>query len=151
GARYVNCLTGISLGIGLFVVLNQLQIPYYLFYPRTTQTILISSSYDYYLFLVSSISVPWTFARYRRQISKPVSLGIVAVWAASFVLAIINEPFAAIILYVIVICSVTLGVFRSDARRVALNEILPSAIALLALVELSSISYWIHAALNPHS
>ena len=151
GERYANWATGIGLGIGLFVVLNQLQIPYYLFYSRTTQTILISSSYDYYLFLVSTISVPWTFTLYRKQISVPVSLGTLAVWAISLILAIFNEPFAATILYVTVICSATLGVFRSGARRRALGEILPSAVALFALVEWSSICYWFDAAVNTHS
>jgi hypothetical protein len=149
--RYANWVTGISLAIGLLVVLNQLQIPYYLYYPRTTQTILISPSYDYYLFLVSSISVPFTFALYRKRISVPVSVGTLAVWAVSSVLAIINEPFAAAILYVTVICAATLGVFRSDARRHALREILPSAFTLFVLVEWSSICYWVDAAVNPHS
>ena len=151
GARYLSWLTGIGLGIGLFVVLNELQIPYYLFYPRTTQTILISSSYDYYLFLVSSISVPWTVTLYRKRISVPVSVGTLAVWVISVVLATINEPFAGVILYVTVICSTVLGVFRSVARRHVLREVLPSAVILFALVEWSSICYWIVAAVKPHS
>ena len=149
--RYGNWVTGISLGLGLFVVLNQLQIPYYLFYPRTTQTILISSSYDYYLFLASSISVPWSFTLYRKRISASVSLGALAVWAISSVLAVFNEPFAATILYVTVICSTTLGVFSSGARRRAVSEVLPSAVILFALVEWSSVCYWFYAAVHPHS
>jgi hypothetical protein len=150
-ARYANWVTGISLGLGLFVVLNQLQIPYYLFYPRTTQTILISAPYDYYLFLISSISVPWTFARFWKKISPLVSLGTLAVWAISLVLAIINEPFAATILYASVIGSAVLGVFRSEARRQALREVLPSAVVLFVLVEWSSVCYWLVAAVSPHS
>jgi hypothetical protein len=149
-ARYANWVTGISLGIGLFVVLNQLQIPYYLFYLRTTQTILISSTYDYYLFLASSICVPWTFALYRRLLSISVSLGTVAVWVISFVLAIINEPFAVTILYAIVICANVWRVFRSNARRYTLTEILSSALVIFALVEWSSICYWVIAGINPH-
>jgi hypothetical protein len=148
-ARYANWVTGISLGIGLLVVLNHLQIPYYLFYLRTTQTILISSTYDYYLFLASSICVPWTFALYRRLLSISVSLGTVAVWLISFVLAIINEPFAVTILYAIVICANVWRVFRSNARRYTLTEILSSALAIFAIVEWSSICYWVIAGINP--
>jgi len=150
GVRYANWVTGFSLGIGLLVVLNQLQIPYYLFYPRTTQTILVSSSYDYYLFLVSSVSVPLTYAFYRRRLSVPVSPGILFVWAIAVVLALINEPFAGMILYATVICAAILGVFRSDARRSVVREILPSALTVFALVEWSSFFYWLVAAVNPH-
>ena len=138
------------MGIGLLVVLNQLQIPYYLFYPRTTQTVLISSIYDYYVFLVSSISVPWTFAYYRKRSSLSVSLGMLFVWVVSFVLAIINVPFAVTILYVTVICTAVLNVFRSNTRRATAREILPSALTIFVLVEWSAICYWIVAAINPH-
>jgi len=149
--RYANWVTGISLGIGLMVVLNQLQIPYYLFYPRTTQTILISSNYDYYIFLLSSISVPWAILSYRRRFARPVSLGIVSIWAISLVLAVMNEPSALAILYAIVICAAILAVFRSDARRYALAQILLSALTIFVLVEWSSICFWIQAAVDPRS
>ena len=147
---YASWVTGIGLGIGLLVVLNQLQIPYYLYYPRTTQTALISSSYDYYLFLLSAISVPWTVASFRRRISISFSLGTLSVWGVSFVLAIINEPFAVAIVYATVLGAAVLRVFRSDARRRTLTEILPSALAILVLVESASLCYWMVAAVNPH-
>jgi len=151
GERYVSWLTGIGLGIGLLVVLNQLQVPYYLFYPRTTQTILISSSYDYYLFLVTSFSIPLAFARDRKRFSLAVSLGTVAVWAISFVLAIINEPYAVLILYATVIDAAVLTVFRSGSRRTTLGGMLMSTLTIFSLVEWSSICYWLAVGINPHS
>jgi hypothetical protein len=143
--------TGISLGIGLLVLLNQLQIPYYLYYPRTTQTILISASYDYYVFLISTISVPWTFALSWKRISTPVSIGTLAVWAVSIALAILNQPIAIPILYAVVIGAAALNVLRSEARRIALTEILPSTLSIFALVEWPALFYWISAALNPQT
>ena len=149
-ARYANWVTGISVGLGLLVVLNQLRIPYYLFYPRTTQTILISPTYDYYLFVVSTVCVPWTLALHKKLLSISVSIGTLAVWAISFALAIINEPFAVTILYATVICATVLRVFRSETRKASLTEILPSALAIFVLVEWASLSYWVVAAFNPH-
>jgi len=149
GVRYAAWAIGISLGIGLLVVLNGLRIPYYLFYPRTTQTILTSSTYDYYLFLVSTISVPWILSFYKSRLSLPVLLGTISVWAVSFALSVI-EPFAVTILYAVVVCTVVLAVFRSDTRRGTLREILPSTITTFVLVEWASICFWIAAAINPH-
>lgn len=150
GEKYASWVVGISLGIGFLVVLNQLRIPYYLFYPRTTQTVLISPLYDYYVFLVSTISVPWSIALFRGRISLPVCVGTISVWAISFILAIVNEPFAASIVYVIALCASVLVVFRSDGRRDKLMEILPSALTTLVLVEWASICFFVAAAINPH-
>ena len=143
-------LTGISLGIGLLVFLNQLQIPYYLYYPRTTQTILISYSYDYYIFLSSTVSVPLTFALSWRKFTTPVSVVMVSVWGIAGALAILNPAVAIPILYAVAVCAAVLGVLRSEARRTAIMEILPSALVVLVLVECSSLFYFVAAALNPH-
>jgi hypothetical protein len=144
-------LAGISLGIGLLVLLNQLQIPYYLYYPRTTQTILISASYDYYLFLISTISVPWTFVLSWRRNSIPVSIATLAVWAIALVQAIFDQPTGVPILYAVVIWATALSMLRSEGRRIALTEILPSTLSIFALVEWASLFYWISAALNPQA
>ena len=148
--KYANWVTGVGLGLGLLVVLNRLQIPYYLLYPRTTQTTLISSSYDYYLFLAASFSVPWTFARYLNR-KSPIAFGAIAAWAISLALAIVNEPFATVILYATVICAAAFRLFRSNVRNEMLREILPPALTIIALVESSSIFYWIHAAVEPYN
>jgi hypothetical protein len=149
--KLLHWLTGISLGIGLLVLLNQLQIPFYLYYPRTTQTMLISETYDYYLFLISTISLPWTFAVSWKRFSTPVSMGTIAVWAVSIALAILNQPAAVPILYAATICAAALNVLRSEGRRVAITEILPSTFAIFVLVEWSSLFYWVSAALNPQA
>jgi hypothetical protein len=148
--KLLHWLTGISLGIGLLVLLNQLQVPYYLYYPRTTQTMLISYSYDYYIFLISTITVPLTFAFSWRKFSTPASMGLISVWVAAFALAILNQAVAISILYAVVICASALGVLGSDGRRVAVTEILPSALVVFVLVEWSSLFYFVAAALNPH-
>lgn len=149
GARYAGWAIGISLGIGLLVVLNELRIPYYLFYPRTTQTILTSSTYDYYFFLISTISVPWILSFYRSRLSSTALLGTVSVWAVSFALSIV-EPFLVTVLYATVLCAVVLAVFRSDSRRGTLKDMLPSALTTFVLVEWASICFWMAAAINPH-
>jgi len=148
--RFANWVTGISLAMGALVVLNQLQIPYFLFYSRTTEAILISSFYDYCFFLISSLSLPFTFWVRRKQLSVLVSIGMLSVWAVSLALAIMQEPFAATILFVTVISSAALEVFRSTGRGSTLREILPSILAVLMLVEWSSICYWLDVSLNPH-
>ena len=149
--KLCHWVAGISLGIGLLVLLNQLQIPYYLYYPRTTQTFLISTSYDYYLFLISTISVPWAFALSWKRLSIPVSIGTLAVWAVSIVLAILNQPVAIPILYAAVICAAALNVLRTESRRVAVREVLPSTLTILVIVEWPSLFYWVNAALNPQA
>jgi hypothetical protein len=149
--KLLHWLIGISLSIGLLVLLNQLQIPYYLYYPRTTQTILISPSYDYYLFLISTISLPWTFAASWKRFSTPVSIGTVAVWTVSIALAILNQPAAVPILYAAMICAAALNVLRSESRRVAITEILSSTLSIFVLVEWASLFYWVSAALNPQA
>ncbi len=142
---------GISLGIGLLVLLNQLQIPYYLLYPRTTQTILISNPYDFFLFLISSVSVPWTFAVDWKRFSTSVSIGILVLWGVSIALAILSHPLGVPILYAVVICAAALNVLGSESRRVVITEILPSALSIFVLVEWASLFYWVAAAVNPQA
>jgi hypothetical protein len=151
GVKLCHWVTGFSVGIGLLVLLNELHVPYYLYYPRTTQTMLISNSYDYYLFLISTISVPWTFAFSWKRFSTPVSIGTVSVWGVSTALTFLNQPVAIPILYASMICTAALNLLRSETRRIALAEILPSTLSILVLVEWPSLIYWISAALNPQT
>ena len=149
--KLCHWVTGISLGIGLLVLLNQLKIPYYLYYPRTTQTMLVSTSYDYYLFLISTISVPWTFALSWKHSSTPLSMGTLLAWAISTALAFFGQPAAIPILYAVVICAAALTARRSETPRMTITETLPSAFSILALVEWPSLFYWVAAALNPQA
>lgn len=149
--KLLHWATGASLGIGLLVLLNLLQIPYYLLYPRTTGTILISNSYDYYTFLISTLSVPWTFVASRRKSSKPVSIGMFSIWAVAFVLATLNQTSAVVILYATVICAAALNVLRADTRRTVITEILTPTLSIFALVEWSCLFYYVVSAFNPHA
>jgi hypothetical protein len=142
---------GVSLGMGLLVVLNFLQIPYYLLYPRTTLTVFISESYDYYAFLLSTLCVPWMFVASRRKFSTPVSVGVIAVWAVSFVLSVLNEWFAVVVLYAAVIFAFVFTVAQADTRRTVIKETLQSTLAIFALVEWSSLFYYVAAAFNPQA
>ncbi|MGA8904649.1 MAG: hypothetical protein WB661_06540, partial [Candidatus Bathyarchaeia archaeon] len=149
--KLLHWAMGVSLGMGLLVLLNHLQIPYYLYYPRTTQAMLISDSYDYYVFLVSAVSVPCTLALSWKRFSTAFSIGTLSVWGVSTALAVFNQPVAIPILYASIICTAALNVLRSETRRIALAEIFPSALSILILVEWPSLIYWISAALDPQT
>ena len=147
--KIIRWLMGISLGIGLLVLLNQFQIPYYLYYPRTTQTALVSDSYDLYIFLITSASVPLTLAFLSRKVSISAKVGFVAVWAVSLALTMTGQPGALAVLYVSVVCAAALNLFSGHLDRSAFAEILPSTLVIFLLVEFSSLFYWPTAALNP--
>jgi hypothetical protein len=149
--KIIRWLLGVSLGIGLLVLLNQFQIPYYLYYPRTTQTVLVSDSYDFYIFLITSASVPLTLAFLSRKISISGKLGLAAVWAVSLALTMTGQPgaFAVFSLYVCVICAAALNLFSGHLERSAFAEIFPSTLVIFLLVEFSALFYWPTAALNP--
>jgi hypothetical protein len=51
-------LAGFALAIGLLVVLRYAHIPFFLYYPRFTDTVLISESLDLLLFVGASLCVP---------------------------------------------------------------------------------------------
>jgi hypothetical protein len=84
---------GIALAIGLLVVLRYAQIPFFLYYPRTTVTVLISESLDMLLFAGASLCVPPSVllalqrGAGRRSVRKAgVTLAaVLAVWLLSLV------------------------------------------------------------------
>jgi hypothetical protein len=147
--RLLHWAMGFSLGLGLLVLLNQLQIPYYLYYPRTTQTVLVSDSYDLYIFLITSASVPLALGFLSRNVSISPKIGLAAVWAVSLALTIMGQPLAIVTLYLSVICAAVLNIFSGHLDRSAFAEILPSTLLIFVLVEFSSLFYWPTAALNP--
>jgi hypothetical protein len=136
--------------MGLLVVLNQLQIPFYLYYPRVTHTVLLSDAYDLYFFLVSSFCVPATFTLLRRKLSRPWLTGAVAIWAVALVLTILGQWYGALLLYATVISAAILSVLKDDWRRHAAAELSTCALAIFVMIETSSLYYWIGASLNPH-
>jgi hypothetical protein len=148
--RLLRCLTGFSLGIGLLVLLNQLRIPFYLYYPLTTHTVLISESYDLYLFLISSVCLPGTIV-VLRKLSKSGSIGILAIWGAALALTVLDLPYGSTILYATIICSAILNVSDASPRRRAASEILTCTLPIFVLIESSPLYYWSGAALNPQT
>ena len=148
-AKLSRGLSGVCLGIGLLVLLNELQIPFYLYYPHVTHTILISESDDLYFFLASSVCVPSTFAILKSKLSRSVLIGILAIWVASLALTILGQSYGATILYATVVFGVVLDVLKADLRRLAFTEVLTPALGIFVLIESSSMYYWISAALNP--
>lgn len=147
-AKILHWVTGISLAVGLLVLLNQLQIPYYLYYPRTTQTVLVSDSYDLYIFLLSSACVPFTLG-FSTETSVATKIGVGAVWAVSLVLTMIGQSPGIVILYVTVICAAGLSILRDDLRRSVISETVASSLTIFVLIEFSCLFYWCVASLNP--
>ena len=142
-------MIGISLGIGLLVVLNQFQIPFYLYYPRTTNTVLFSVSVDLYLFLATSICVPATFALSSRKLSKSGLIGILAIWAVALTLTVLGEPYGAPTLYVTVIFAAVVNLSKFELSESA--DMLAYALIIVLLIEFSTVFYWGEAALYPLS
>ncbi|MGA3406325.1 MAG: hypothetical protein ABSD49_11395 [Candidatus Bathyarchaeia archaeon] len=145
--RALHCITGVSLGIGLLVVLNQLQIPFYLYYPRTTNTVLISPQIDLYLFLATSVCVPCTFAIFSRSVSKSGLAGILAIWVTALSLAFVGEPYGLPTLYVTVIFAAILNTLKAGLDES--TDLLVYALVIGVLIEFAAVFYWVGAGLNP--
>src|SRR5208282_3182445 len=148
---FLRWLTGISLGIGILVLLNQFRIPFYVYYPRTTDTVLISDSYDLYFFLITSACVPGTLAFYSTKLSKSGMIGITMIWLTGLLLTIGQQPYAIPTLYVTVMYTAVLNVSKTKLRKSAAAEILLCTLAIFVLIEYSTLYYWIGSALNPQT
>jgi len=144
-------LTGISLGIGILVLLNQFQIPFYLYYPRTTNTVLISNSYDLYVFLISTACVPCTLAFSTTRPSRSGMIGIIMIWVAGVLLTLVQQPYAVGTLYVTVTYAAALNVSKTTLPKLSAAEVILPILAIFALIEYSTLYYWICSALNPQT
>jgi hypothetical protein len=131
------------------VFLSKLKIPYYLYYPRTTQPVLTSVLLDLYFFIVSTVCVPIIVMFYSRKFSRLETVGILAVWVAALILAMLGQPYAVPALYATVVLVAILNVLKSESRRFAAASFLLYTLAFLALIEFAALCYWAGAALNP--
>jgi len=151
--KVLPCLIGISLGMGLLVLLNQLQIPYYLYYPKATGTVLISVNYDLYVFLLSGLSVPFAVFFPARKFPITVKASVGVIWAVSLGLVILGQQFAVPILYATVIGAAAFKGRGRDVidepRRLAATDILLPALAIITLIESSCLVYFLVASINP--
>jgi hypothetical protein len=150
-AKLSRCISGVSLGIGLLVLLNSLKIPFYLYYPHVTQTILTSATYDLYFFLASSVSVPCTLVLNKSKLSRSGLFGILTMWAAALTLTVLGVRYAVVILYATVAFGVISSVSKSELRGLAVGDVLVPALSIFVLIESSPLYYWVGAALNPHA
>lgn len=152
-ARLLRYLSGVSLAIGILVLLNQLRIPFYLYYPRTTHTVLTSETIDRFLFLISSLCVPITIASFTQKLSRRVEIEVVAIWVAAGTLTIVAPLYGAPILYAALIVGTILSILRTEeplrTRRTA--DVIQGTLAALLLIEFSASYYWITSSLNPQN
>lgn len=149
-ARLLRWLTGVSLGMGLLVVLNQLQIPFYLYYPRTTHTVLISASFDLYVFLISSMCVPSTLVLFSRKLTRSGLIMILAIWTIALTLALLQQPYGIGIIYITVAYAAVVNMWKADTPAgSAVAEVLIGTFAILVLIEFTTLYYWAASSINP--
>ena len=153
----ISYLIGVSISLGLLVLLRQARIPFFLYYPHTTDTVLISDSVDPYLFLAASLCVPGAILASRNDWKEKIPGDLVvisAVWAVAVILfAPINLSYAIPIAYVAVIMlALTLSAKQAEVgRRKTIAYIFVGAMTVLAMIECASIYYWVTSALSPRA
>jgi hypothetical protein len=148
-ARALRWLIGLSLGIGLLVVVNELRIPFFLYYPRTTTTVLISELFDVYFFVATTACVPLALFLSRRSLSKSGMLGIVAIWIAGLMLLVGRQAYGVPTLYATVAFTAVLNLTSAEDRRAATVELSVCTLTILVLIESAALYYWAVSALNP--
>ena len=154
--KILHWLAGLGLSIGFLVVLRQLQIPYFLYYPRTADTVLISGSFDLYFFVATSLCVPGLlvcFIRFQgRQVTKQllVLAADSALWLAA-ILFISYSKYAVLLLYFSVFASLVISISRTSERSTIIAYMLTGVLTVLALVEFPPIYYWASSSANPYA
>jgi hypothetical protein len=156
-------LAGVSVAIGILVVLRYAQIPFFMYYPRTTNTVLVSESVDMLLFVGASLCVPLSLLLFalqpgtrRRAVRNAgvILVVVLAVWLSSFVFMsrspslTVETLFASTVSVAIVDVSASDSVYGLEWRR-AVSEMLVPLMTIFALIEFSPIYYWILSAINP--
>jgi hypothetical protein len=158
--KYFNALswlTGISVAIGLLVLLNQIQVPFFLYYPNVTATVLISGVLDRYIFLITSLCVPITLLVARdtwRNKFRSVVFGIWVLWLGGAILLPIMFSYGISFIYLaIVILALARFKGHSDAheRSEEAAYFLLGATSIIALIECASVFYWVVAAFSPQA
>jgi hypothetical protein len=161
--RATVALAGLALVMGFLVVLRYSRIPFFVYYPRFTDTVLVSESLDMLLFVGASLCVPLSILvfslqageRRRSRGDAGVALAVVlAVWLLSLVFMSRSPSLAVLTLLLsagsvaIVDVSISDQVYGLERRR-AVSEMLVPMMAIFALIEFSPIYYWIFSSVNP--
>jgi hypothetical protein len=149
--------------MGLLVVLRYSRIPFFVYYPRFTDTVLVSESLDMLLFVGASLCVPLSVlvfalqpgARRRALRNGGVILVVVlAVWLLSLVFMSRSPSLAVLTLFASTVSVAIVDVSASDSVyglewRLAVSEMLVPLMTIFALIEFSPIYYWILSAISP--
>ena len=142
--------------IGLLVLLHQTQIPFFLYYPNTTDTILISEPLDRYIFLITSLCVPGTLVvrdTWRGR-ARSIVFAIWALWLAGVILLPIISSYGTSLIYLAVV-ALTLATFngssKAHGRSGEVAYFILGATSIIALVEFASVYYWVAAAFSPQA
>jgi membrane-associated HD superfamily phosphohydrolase len=118
-----RALAGVAVAIGILVVLRYAEIPFFMYYPRTTNTVLVSESFDMLLFVGASLCVPLSLllfalqpgARRRAVRNAGVILVVVlAVWLLSLVFISGSPSLAVLTLFLSTASVAIVDVSASD-------------------------------------
>jgi hypothetical protein len=155
--KALSWLTGISIAIGLLVLLDQIRIPFFLYYPDTTDTVLISEPFDRCVFLVSTLCVPITLIAARdawRKNLRSVVFLISALWLAGVILLPVLFSYGIYVIYLAVVI-LSLARFKGPSNAHERSEqaayLIVGATSIVALVECASVYYWAAAAFSPQA
>jgi len=154
-------LCGIGIVFGFLAVLNQLQVPFYLYYPRTTETVLVSATIDAYVFVASTLVVPISLLlHFRRKSALSSRFGIsstvaVILWIASvgFITSFTSLALLGLLISLL-ITAADLVVFSSSYNmrwQLVASDILVGGLTILCLVEAAPVFYWFSSSINPLS
>ena len=141
-------LMGVSIAVGLLALLNQAQIPYFLYYPNTTNTILISPSLDPYLFFITNLSVPASLLAAQTDELRLSRVLIGTVWLGGLVLLPISTNYGISMLYLSLVILVAVKLRKQSAET---GWLILGATSVIALIECASAYYWVTSAFSPQA
>jgi hypothetical protein len=160
--RGVLALNGFALAMGVLLVLRYARIPFFIYYPRVVETVLLSDSLDLYAFLAASICVPAALGlvalRSRiRGLPRDVlftHLAVVAIWLASLFLLSASPPASVAVLFSSIVANALLNVLDAQlvfglTRRGAVSTMILPVATIFALIEFAPVYYWGFASLEP--
>jgi hypothetical protein len=161
--RAITALAGLAVVMGVLVVLRYARIPFFMYYPRFTDTVLFSESLDTYLFMAASLCVPaslvaFAFQRKAREqtrgLVRLVLVPLFLIWLLS--LAFISQyPLpSAVTLLALTVGVLVFNVLTCDRvygleRRQVLSEVVMTTMTPLALIEFAPVYYWIFSSMSP--
>jgi hypothetical protein len=155
-------LNGAAVAFGVLVVLRYARIPFFLYYPRIVNTVLLSDSMDLYAFFATGLCVPLSLAVLAiqaklRELAHDVAMTRIAVlimWLASLFLLLVSPSAAVVALLASVISNALLNLYDPQlvvggTERGKVSTMLLPLTTIFALVEFAPVYYWGFAAADP--